>query len=85
MYGRNEHSVALFRKHLPDALLHFVGGLVGKGDRQNFIRPDMTLLDQMRDPHRQHARLAAAGPRDNPDILARRQHGLFLIFIQHLN
>ena len=45
-------------EELGDARAHLAGGLVGEGDREDPLRGDAVLRDQMRDPGRQHARLA---------------------------
>ncbi len=48
-------------QQITDALAHFVGGLVGEGDRQNGRARNPMDFHQMRHPMRDHARLAAAG------------------------
>jgi hypothetical protein len=44
-------------------LAHLIGGFIGEGDRQYAGSRNMVRLDQMRDPMRDHARLAATSAR----------------------
>ena len=46
---------------------HFSGGLVGKSHGGNLIRPDASLLDQVRDSGDQGSGLAGAGAGDDGD------------------
>ena len=54
--------------HVPDPLLHLVGGLVGEGDGQNVARAHAPGLDEIPVAPGQGPGLAGAGPRHHPDI-----------------
>ena len=52
-------------EQLLDAPAHLLGGLVGERDRQDLARLRLVGEDQVRDPVREHPRLAAAGARED--------------------
>ena len=58
-------------------LLHFVGRLVGKGDREDAIGRD-AVADQFGDAEGDHPSLARAGPRQDQQRPGKRLDGFFL-------
>ncbi len=48
---------------LAEPLAHLARGLVGEGDREDLVRADPEVADEVRDAEREHARLATAGAR----------------------
>jgi hypothetical protein len=68
-----------------DALLHLGGGLVGERDREDPVRVDRPVTDQVGDAVGQHARLARARPRDDEQWPADVENGLTLGRVQALD
>ena len=50
-----------------DALPHLARGLVGERDREDLERRDVELVDEVREPVREHAGLARARAGDDED------------------
>jgi hypothetical protein len=61
---------------------HFPRGLVGEGQGKDPFRLRDTRLDEVGNPHRQHAGLAAAGAREDQERSLLVGHGLALGRIQ---
>jgi len=64
---------------LGGAFAHFGGGLVGKGDGQDFMRARTPRCQQVRNSMGQHTRLARAGTGDDQQRAPCIAHGLFLL------
>ena len=79
--GANPHLLRA-RDEPGDPLPHLPGRLVRERDGQEPVRPDPALRDQVRDPRRQHPRLAAAGPREDQERALQVGHGLALRGVQ---
>ena len=63
--GRDQRALGVAQlHHLLEALGHFLGGLVGEGDRGDRLGRD-TALDQMNDLAGDHPGFSAAGPGDH--------------------
>ena len=62
MEGSNPPAVMHARHDRGDAFAHFARRLIGESDGEDVARPRSAGDDQMRDPRRQNARLARAGP-----------------------
>ena len=58
--GRHPHRAAVRLEQPLDALAHFLGGLVGEGDRHDLIGIRDLLGDEIRDAMRDDARLSRA-------------------------
>ena len=69
----------IFRNELADTFLHFVGRLVGKGDRKNLSSRHVLIFDQMRNPHRQNPGLSRAGAGNDTDIFMVIENRFFLV------
>ena len=69
---------------LLDPLAHLAGRPVREGDREDLVRLHVALGQQVRDPARQHARLAGARARHHEHRPARVHHRLALLRIQSL-
>ena len=65
------HACGQRPQHRFHPLFHLPRGLIGKRDGQDPVRVDMTLIDQIRDPHRDHACLAAARTGDDAHMAVR--------------
>ena len=65
-----------------DPMLHLARGLVGEGHGENLVRPGLAGGQQMRQPRRQHPRLAGAGTRQNQNRPFQRFHRLALFGVQ---
>ena len=52
------HAAGVDRQHRREACLHFASRLVGKGHRQNALRPDLPRRQQPGDARSKHSRLA---------------------------
>ncbi len=55
------HANRLGAEEASDALAHLARRLVGERDREDVLRVDAVMLDEVRDARRQHARLAGSG------------------------
>ena len=80
--GGNPGLGGFILQHLPDTFLHFVGRFVGKGDRKDLCRPDIPVLNQMRDPHRQNTGLSRSCACDDPQVFMFIEHRILLLVIQ---
>ena len=60
--AKPRHPLHLLAQHLTHAVLHLARGLVGKGDRQNLMRPCAPGVEQMHDSRRQRPRFTSACP-----------------------
>jgi hypothetical protein len=69
--GNDELAGELFADQARDPLFHFGGGLVGERHRQDGARQN-AALEQARDSHRDHARLAGSGAGQD-------QHGAVIV------
>ncbi len=65
-------------------LAHLLGGLVGERDREDLARGSLARSHQVRDPVRQHARLARAGASQDQQGPLAVQDGLALRLVQPL-
>ena len=63
--GHHPHRARDAADEQLDALAHLGRGLVGEGDREDLARLGLAGADQVRDPVREHARLARAGARED--------------------
>ena len=59
--GQHPHAARPAAEQQLDALAHLLRRLVGERDREQLVGPRLAAVDQVGDPVRQHARLAAAG------------------------
>ncbi|MCY1232754.1 hypothetical protein D9M72_452660 [compost metagenome] len=73
--GADPHAAGVDRQHRRQPRLHFLGGLVGKGHRQDARRRDPAVLDQPGDARGQHAGLAAARARQDQRRFVRQGDG----------
>ena len=80
--GADPHRARADRQHGAKTGLHFLGGLVGEGHRQDAGRAHVALLDQPGDARGEHARLAGTRPRQNEGRLVRKGHGGQLFGVQ---
>jgi hypothetical protein len=64
--GADPHPVGPLYQ-APHALPHLPGRLVGEGHSQQPVGPDLALGDQVGDPGREHAGLAAARPGEDEE------------------
>ena len=71
-------------QQIPHASLHLVRGFVGERDGKNGLRPDLQVVDQVRDAIGDDARLAAAGARENEHRSFGCLHGFELLRIEKL-
>ena len=67
-----------FRAH---ALLHFGGGVVGVGERKNFVRAGVALANQVGDALREDGSLAGAGAGNHQHRSMNVLDGLPLAFV----
>ena len=65
--GAHPHVARPLAHKVLDAAPHLLGRLVGEGDREEAVRPDLVGGDQVGDPGRQHPGLAAPGPREDKE------------------
>ena len=72
------HTARINRQHRGQPRDHFLRRLIGKSHRQYAVRRDMTAADQISDTGGQHARLAAARPRQYQRGLCGQGHRLQL-------
>src|SRR5438067_11382220 len=85
MKRRNQRTAARFRRNQStNAISHLTGGLVGEGDRQNCPSWNFVGANQMGDPVRDHARLAAARARQDEKRAFAMLHGFSLAWIEAL-
>ena len=63
--GAHPHAAGGGAHEAAEALAHLGGGLVGERDGQNLPRLDAQVFEHMGDAIREHARLAAAGARED--------------------
>src|SRR3989454_1364105 len=73
MKGADPQPARISAEELGDTRAHFAGSLVGEGDREDPLRGDAVLRDQMCDPGRQYARLARSSAREHKQ----RSSGVF--------
>ena len=76
------HPLHRLADHRADALLHFARRAIGEGDGQNLRGPRAPGREHMRDPRRQHARLAGARAREHQHRPVERFHGLQLLGVE---
>ncbi len=77
MECRNQRLVALFAEQRTDPLLHFGGGFVRKGDREN-AAGDNAMFDEIRDAKGDDAGLAATGASEDEERPLERVDGVLL-------
>ena len=63
--GHQPHAAGTPAKQPLHPSAHLLGRLVGERDREDLARLGLVGIDQERDPVREHARLAAAGARED--------------------
>ena len=80
--GAHPHAARVDRQHRREAREHLARRLVGEGDREDARRARLPGLDQVGDARGEHARLAAAGAREDEGGLARQGDGLELLGIE---
>ena len=81
--GANRQPARLrLGQHFGDALLHFRGGFVGKGNRGNGMRQIADVDNQMFDFLRNHAGFAAAGAGKHEQRPAEVADGFDLLWIE---
>ena len=73
--GADPHPPGVDREHRRQPREHFLGGLVGKGHRQDALGAAVAVLDQPGDPRGEHPRLARAGAGEDQGMLGRQRHG----------
>ena len=69
------------RHHLLDSLLHFIGGLIGKGNRQNAAGKHSEILNQMRNAHGKNPCFPGSCSGNHTNILIFGKHCFPLFFI----
>ena len=80
--GADPHAAGAHRQHGRQAGEHFLGGFVGKCNRQDACGIDLTGLDQPGDAGGQHPRLARAGTGQDQRMLRRKGDGLELFGVE---
>ena len=80
--GHDPHRLDPRSDQLRDPLAHLLRGLVGEGDREDLARRGPIRVDQVGDPMREHARLAAARAGEHEKRPVFVQHGLPLRVVQ---
>ncbi len=68
------HAAHIHRQHVRQAGHHFLGGLVGEGDRQNATGRDLPGLQQPSDAGGQHPRLARTGAGEDQRMRVGQRH-----------
>ena len=81
MESRHPDHLAAVSRELVDALFHLPCCLVRKGNREDVVRLDMLILDQIRHPVRQYPCLAAARARKDQHRTFGLCNALKLVFI----
>jgi hypothetical protein len=76
------HAARVDGEHRGDACEHLLGGLVGEGHGEQAVRTRLSRLDQPRDTRGEHARLAAAGARQDQRGLVRKRDRFKLGFVE---
>jgi hypothetical protein len=84
MEGREPDVPRFGAEDLHHPLPHLAGSLVGEGDGQDRLGRDAADADQPGDATREHARLAAAGTRQNEQRTLGGLHGLPLLGVEAL-
>ena len=82
--GANPHAMHVDRQHAGEPRHHFLGGLVGKGHRQNAAGSHQSVLQQPGDACGEHARLARARAGQDQGVLGWQGHGGALLRVQGL-
>ena len=80
--GADPHPAGAHRQHGGQPGEHLLGSFVGKCNRQNAGRIDLTGLDQPGDAGGQHAGLARAGTGEDQRMLPRKGDGLELFGVE---
>jgi hypothetical protein len=80
--GAHPHPARVDRQHGRDAGEHLARRLVGERDGEQGVRADLSGLDEPGDARGQHARLAAAGAREDQRRLVRQGDGSALLRVE---
>ena len=80
--GAQPHRPQVVGQHRPQPRLHFLGGLVGKGNRHNAVHVGLSRLHQPGDAGGEHAGFAAARPRQHQRRLRRPGNGGKLLGVE---
>ena len=80
--GADPEAGRIAAEHAPDARLHFPGGLVGEGHREDALDRHPMLLDEVDDARREHPGLARAGAGEHEHGAVDVLHGLTLCGVQ---
>src|SRR5690606_27789874 len=80
--GAHHHPAGAFAHKALDAVLHFAGGLVCEGKRQDIPGRDVVLLDEVGDADGEYARLAAPRTGDDQQRAVDGSHGQALFRVE---
>ena len=80
----NPHAAHIHGQHRRETRNHFLGGLIGKGYRQNAARRGIAVLEQPRNARGEHAGLARSGTGKNQRMALRQRDGGKLLVVEAL-
>ena len=75
-------AVPVLGQQLAEAPAHLGGGLVGEGDREDLVRADAEVADEVGDAVREHACLTAAGSCEHEERTVGGEHSFELRGVQ---
>jgi len=78
MKGGHPHAADVGSEQRRHAPAHFVGGLVGEGDGEDFVRLRVTVADEVRDPAGDDPRFSRSGARQDEQRPTNMENGFAL-------